>query len=120
MYVRCSRERETANALGADLILLEDVTVRVGGARRYDSSHDRRVNDIDVVQPVFPISGSFKRYQCHVVSDYMQNAGKNCYVFNDSNAAGLCYTSESGGWRCVMDDYDETNKMLSRESAAPR
>jgi hypothetical protein len=113
-YVYCQEYYDTQN-----IYLYDEVVVKqVGTPRPYNINEDINVPNIDVRIPVTPIRGSLKTYQCHLVSDYMQNAGKNCNVGYEPNAVGLCYKDSFKNWHCSMVDT-KTGEDLAKGAAPP-
>jgi hypothetical protein len=119
-YLICGDEKEFAN----DLILLDDVKVEVGGARPFNPVVDRGVQNLDPKQPVYPIRGSFKSYQCsHLVhkadgSIDQNSVGRNCSVYDYANAEGFCFKTTFGDWRCGM-MTGQQNRLVEQNVAPP-
>ncbi len=111
-YVICNSEHELAN----QLYLLDEVKVEVGGPRPFNPRDDRNVRNLDPKQPLYGIRGSYKQYQCSPVSNYMRNAGRNCFVYDHQHAEGYCYKDTFGDWHCGMRD---TGAQLVSQIAAP-
>lgn len=113
-YVKCSAEGET----GGMLYLLKNVNVEVGSERAFNPNSDD-YTDIDQSSPLYPIRGSFTRFQCGTVSrgSFMPNAGKNCNSGDQPNATGMCYRTTFGDWRCSMTDL--THDALNRFGVPP-
>jgi len=118
-YVICGNEKELAN----DLYLLDDVKVEVGGPRPFNRLDDRNVQNLDPKQPVYPIRGSFKSYQCSQLvrkadgSIDQNSVGRNCTVYSYSNAEGFCFKTTFGDWRCGMTDPER--KVVEQKVAPP-
>lgn len=100
---------------GAYLYLVENEKVEVGGGRPYSGNADLGVPDIDPKVPIYPIRGSYTRYQCLPEDASMNSSapGKNCNVQIYRKATGECYKTTFGDWRCSMtngptdnDDYN--------------
>jgi|CXWL01.1.fsa_nt_gi hypothetical protein len=99
---------------GAYLYLVENEKVEVGGDRPYSANADLGVPDIDPKAPIYPIRGSYTRYQCLPEDAGLNSSapGKNCSVQIYRKATGECYKTTFGDWRCSMtngptdnDDY---------------
>lgn len=102
---------------GQNLYLYDEVTVQVGKARPYNRNEDINMPNIDTTVPVTPIRGSLKLYQCSLVSDYMENRGKNCFVYDHPNAKGSCYKDSFAAWNCTMTDVD--SQLVSKGVPPP-
>ena len=101
-YIRCTLEGVADGAL----FLIENIDVRqIGNAEQVDASF---FPDIDSRQPVYPIQGSLRRYNCdregRNVSWGRAEPGANCVSFLESNASGYCYKTTAGTWNCSMSD----------------
>src|SRR5690348_3706071 len=88
-----------------DLYLLANVQVEIGKSRPYQTS-DSLAQNIDPSQPVYPIRGSYDKYQCVVINTTMKlkghSAGDNCSLFPQPQAEGICYRTTFGDWECSM------------------
>jgi hypothetical protein len=117
--VRCGTggERVTSQML----YLLENLKVEVGKGRPYQAS-DRQSQNIDPSLPVYPIRGSYDRYQCAVVNNAIDlkayKSGANCSVYPNPEATGVCYKTTFGDWNCVMSDF-MIGSSSKREYVAP-
>lgn len=113
-YVACNAEGET----GGMLYLLQNVKVEVGAGRAFNPNSDDYA-DIDQSSPLYPIRGSFTRYQCGAVSSgpILPNVGKNCNSGDQPNATGVCYKTTFGDWHCSM--MDLTHDSLNRFGVPP-
>lgn len=113
-YVICSAEGET----GGMLYLLENVKVEVGNGRRFNPNSDDYA-DIDQKSLLYPIRGSFTRFQCGAVSrgPILPNVGKNCNSGDQPNATGVCYRTTFGDWHCSMTDL--THDALNHFGVPP-
>lgn len=103
-YVICSQE----HVEGENLYLIEDLTVQVGGAVPYNPNRFPFASDIDTKAPVYPIRASFKEYQCHQVSDVLQNKGYNCSIYPRPKATGVCVKTTFGDWSCTITSDDRS------------
>jgi len=102
-YLKCTTELES----GQQLYLLEDVIVQVATKGRPYNPHNDSMPEIDTDQPIYAIRGSFVRYQCsRPDADIMQNVGRNCSSVDQPNAAGNCWKTTFGDWRCTMNDLN--------------
>lgn len=110
-YVICSQE----GVQGDLLYLVENVKVTVGGGRAYNSFSDSYATDIDTNALVYPIRGSYDKYQCHRVD--ADNAGKNCTLYRNPKAGGKCYKTTFRDWFCSMSD--DSNDINNREYNLP-
>lgn len=104
-YVICAQEQVASD----QLYLVENVKVVVVGSRAYNAFSDSYATSIDTTAPVYPIRGSFDKYQCDKVSDIMENAGKNCNRYHYPKAEGKCYKTTFGDWYCSMNDTSNPN-----------
>jgi len=111
-YFICQAEYVSGNYL----YLVSDVTLETGKPRDYNSNEDLNCPNIDVTVQVLPIHGKYKSYQCALLSDILQNQGKNCYITQSNNAVGLCYKNSFGDWVCKMGDASMVDVALN---AAP-
>lgn len=107
----CSQEKDA----GDYLYLIADLKLEMGAARKYQTSDTYA--DIDPTLMVYPIRGTFTRYQCsrqfNIDADH-SNLGKNCTAYPQPQAQGLCYHTTFGDWSCKMFDRvtsSETAKM---------
>lgn len=113
-YFICGAEKES----DYQLFLVENVQLQVGAPRRFQMNTDA-ANDVDPSQPVYPIRGSFVRYQCRAPSALEGNKGKNCSVYQQPKATGACYKTTFGDWNCsMMDIVSDTN--VRHRVAPPR
>lgn len=106
-YFICRAEKFS----GYDLILVDNVTVAVGGGRPWNPQSDINYSEIDVRVPIYPIRGSYTQHMC--TKEYpkpgtLYNIGKNCNRFENRNATGSCYKTTFGDWRCSMFDFNQT------------
>ncbi|MGI8467914.1 MAG: hypothetical protein ACR2N3_05625 [Pyrinomonadaceae bacterium] len=112
-YVICNQE-----GVSSDLLyLVENVQVTVGGGRPYNSFSDSYATSIDTTAPVYPIRGSFDKYQCSKVTDTSENKGYNCNIYHERKAEGKCFKTTFGDWYCNM--QDTSNNDSDRELDMP-
>lgn len=95
---------------------MENVQVQVGAGIPYA---DRSLPEIDVNHPVYPIRGSYLRYQITRLAAYTGPPGKNASCYNNPKATGYCYKTTFGDWRCDMSDPNATNDENARHHVAP-
>ena len=100
-YVRCSVEKKS----GDYLMLTENVKVEIAKGRPFQPGSDI-LPDGDTTLPLYPIRGSMTRFTCSQASDYMKNKGKNCLIWVEPKASGICYKTTFGDWNCSMSDLN--------------
>jgi hypothetical protein len=104
MSLVCGMEGITTNS---ELILISEVTVQIGGGRSYNQSNLTNATDADVNAQVYPIRGSFKRYDCAPLPPRgIYPAGQQCSMYPNNNATGVCYKNTFGEWHCTMGAMD--------------
>lgn len=102
-----------------DLYLVENVKLEVGAGVPYTPNLGS-FEAINVRVPLYPIRGSFTRYQCRdLVREYVGPAGQSCNVYNNVNATGYCYKTTFNDWKCMMADRANTN-VISTRNAGPK
>jgi hypothetical protein len=118
--VRCGSAGE--RVYDNQLYLLESVTVEIGKGRPYqptDLSHK-----LDPSKPVYPIRGSYEKYQCDALNPKIRmkgrNPGDNCSMYPNPKATGICYSTTFGEWDCVMSDKQIGVAAATHYVAAPR
>jgi hypothetical protein len=100
-YAQCAMEGEMN---GSTLFLVQDVKVEVGGGiPLLQMPMIHRPGGADPNTTVYAIRGSYKKYQCTVISKVYPDAGKNCRVYDVPKATGNCYRTNFGEWSCKMD-----------------
>lgn len=114
-YVICDVEAEHMTSL----LLVDNVRVQVGATRPFQALTDS-YTDIDHAAPVYPIRGSFVEYSCSEPNAAVGTVGKNCTVYDQPHAQGVCYKTSFGDWRCRMADLDNSLTVLRRGVAPPR
>ena len=99
-YTQCTMEFEMS---GNTLFLLQDLKVEIGGGTpllQIPMIH--RPGSADPNGTVYAIRGSYKQYQCTVISKIYPDAGKNCRVYDVPKATGSCYRTNFGEWSCKL------------------
>lgn len=90
------------------LYLYEDVVVTQVASKGTPYVPTRMsATDIDVDFAIFPIRGSFKKYQCSLSS--AKSPEKSCNVTHHADAEGRCFKNVYGQWRCSMSDPTVTD-----------
>ncbi len=114
-YLNCQMERVS----GGDLYLVENLnSVQVGGGIPYAAIMGQRsLSEIDVKHPVYPIRGSYLKYQCRI--EYTGTPDTNCSTYNQPKATGYCYKTTFADWRCHMSDSAGNNGENIRHGVAP-
>jgi hypothetical protein len=116
-YLNCQMEGIWSN----DLYLVENVKVEVGGGTSYAAIRGQySLDQIDVRFPVYPIRGSFLKYQCQdPQTAYVGPPNTNCITYNNPKATGYCYKTTFGDWKCNMADRSATEKENVRTKVTP-
>ena len=116
-YTKCGEEGEDSFH---HLILTSDMRVEIGKGRPFQGGGNSDINmhDVDPSQPIYPIRGSYKMYQCSNVAagdpwQSIYTAGKNCDVYDYKAATGACYKTTFGDWKCFMTDTTNTSPVQS-------
>ncbi len=116
-YFTCKAE----GIYGQYLYLVENVKVEVGVGRPYNPNMDINVPEIDVRFPIYPIRGSFTKYQCKdPQTDYIAIPGRNSNRIEHPNAKGFCYRTTLGDWSCYMVDSDDKLENYFPDVKPPR
>lgn len=101
--VICNRERE----FGGDLYLVEDVKVTSFGKGQRPNPNNRLYPSTpDLSSPEYEIRGSFKLYQC--LKTFTKELERNCNLYEQPNAKGVCYKDTFGSWVCTLSDPSVT------------
>jgi hypothetical protein len=83
-----------------------------------------RGRKLDPSKPVYPIRGSYDKYQCDALNPKLgmkgRNAGDNCSVYPNPKAEGICYTTTFGEWDCLMQDHEISVNEGKHYQAAPK
>ena len=116
-YLNCQME----GIWSGHLYLVENVKVEVGGGVSYAAIMGQySLDQIDVRVPVYPIRGSFLRYQCKdLETEHVGPPDTNCNTDSHPKATGYCYKTTFGDWRCNMADRSSLEKENYRERVAP-
>jgi len=98
--VICNSEREAGIET---LFLVDDVKVtQIGKGTPYVRRVYPNMSDIDLDFLIYPIRGSFKKYQC-TLSDG-KTREKSCLLYDEAKAEGRCFKNGFGQWVCGMTD----------------
>ena len=115
-YLRCHVEGVEFGSI----FLLEDVNLQVGkGTPFLQLDLVQRPFGADPESLVYPIRGSYVRYQCSAPSAIMNNFGRNCRTYEHKRAMGQCFRSGFGDWTCSMIDANANNHPGNRTEVAP-
>ncbi|MBX3529166.1 MAG: hypothetical protein KF849_01060 [Rhizobiaceae bacterium] len=106
-YFECQAEGQS----GAELYLVEQVKVQVGGGVPYTPNLGS-FSAIDVNVPLYPIRGSYLEYQCGSLLRG-HTPGANCATCNQPKATGYCYKTTFADWNCYMADQSVTERNAS-------
>jgi len=113
--VICNSEHEAGIET---LFLVEDVKVtQIGKGTPYKRGAYANISDIDLAFLIYPIRGSFKKYQC-TLSDG-KTPEKSCLLHDEQTASGNCYKNGFGQWMCGLSDLTvrDTTKVFPPGSA---
>ena len=115
-YFLCDFEKVYVN----QLYLADNVRVEVGKGRPFQVGvyADTNMRDIDVQYPVYPIRGSFTKYQCSLPG--FKPLGQNCMLYPQPNAQGACYKTTFGDWKCHMADLNNPTEGRKTYIAGPK
>ncbi|HRH43559.1 MAG TPA: hypothetical protein PKY82_18160 [Pyrinomonadaceae bacterium] len=98
--VICNSEHESGIET---LFLVDDVKVtQIGKGTPYKRGAYANISDIDVDYLIYPIRGSYKKYQC-TLSDG-KTPEKSCLLYDETKAEGNCYKNTFGQWKCGLSD----------------
>jgi hypothetical protein len=114
-YVTCEEEHASASTL----YLVDSMKVQIGAGRKFQLLTDS-YDEIDSGKPVYPIRGSYVRYSCSVPREMFGTVGKNCTLYDQPHASGVCYKTTFGDWHCSMKDLDHTLTTLRTAIPPPR
>jgi len=98
--VICNSEHEAGIET---LFLVDDVKVtQIGKGTPYVRGVYGNISDIDVDFLIYPIRGSYKKYQCTLST--VNPPEKSCLLSDESKAEGRCYKNGFGQWMCGLSD----------------
>lgn len=98
--VICNSEHEAGIET---LFLVDEVKVtQIGKGTPYKRGAYANISDIDLDYLIYPIRGSYKKYQC-TLSDG-KTPEKSCLLSNETKAEGNCYKNTFGQWKCGLSD----------------
>ncbi len=115
-YVACGYERMKGSGSLAELYLTENVTVEIGAGRPFEFGDGQ--GDVDVKLPIYPIRGSLTYYRCYPLNS-AHPPGQSCKKVEWPHAAGQCYKTTFGDWKCYMTDT-ATSQTVAGYYPAPR
>jgi hypothetical protein len=113
--VQCAKDGATMH----NYLVQAPHVITLGPGRPFNYNLDSSMENIDTGAKVYPITGSFTLAQCSQISDYMQNAGKNCTWTDVPRAKGACYRTSNAGWSCFMNG-DPAPGMPRTELVGPK
>lgn len=114
-YLNCQME----GVWSGNLYLVENVKVEVGGGVPYTPNLGA-FDSINVRVPLYPIRGSFVKYQCKdLETEHVGPPDTNCNTYNNPKATGYCYKTTFGDWKCNMADRSANKKENYRNNVAP-
>jgi hypothetical protein len=118
--VRCGSGGE--RLYSGQLYLLENVKVQIGKGRPYQPTD--KAHKLDPSKPVYPIRGSYDKYQCDALNPKLGMKGRNptdnCSMYPNPKAEGICYTTTFGEWDCLMSDKEIGVQAARHYLPAPR
>ncbi|MGD0735189.1 MAG: hypothetical protein ABR976_08580 [Terracidiphilus sp.] len=95
--IQCTMEYSAASGI----YLVQDVTAAIGAPRSFQQNLDSNLKEVDISSPIYPLSGSLKVYWCSPVSAAYP-AGQGCRISPMPEAAGKCWRTTFGDWRCNL------------------
>jgi hypothetical protein len=102
------------------MYLIENINVEIGkGTPFMQLDGGSRPFDADPDGLVYPIRGSYTKYQCSAPNRIMDNFGKSCNRSQAKHATGVCFRSGFGDWTCNMDDLNAMNYPDYEHGVAP-
>ena len=100
--VLCAHEKESSSML----YFVQDLKIDIASRGRPYNPRTDIMSEIDIDVPVYSIRGSYVSYQCSPISTILNNQGKNCNIYRQPNAAGQCYKTTFGDWKCSLMDLN--------------
>lgn len=98
--VICNSEHEAGIET---LYLVDDVKItQIGKGTPYKRGSYANISDIDLDYLIYPIRGSYKKYQCILSDD--KTPEKSCNLSEETKADGNCYKNTFGQWKCGLSD----------------
>jgi len=97
VLVQCTMETDSAFGVG----LVQDVKIDMGKSRKFVYQTDAGLPGIDLDAQVYPLQGNYTAYLCRTINN-MSPAGANCVKTLMTNAAGWCYKTSFGNYKCRM------------------
>lgn len=99
--VICNSEHEAGIET---LFLVDEVKItQIGKGTPYVRGVYPNMSDIDLDFLIYPIRGSFKKYQC-TLSTPTNEPVKSCLLYDEVKAEGRCFKNSFGQWVCGMSD----------------
>jgi hypothetical protein len=83
------------------IYLVQDVMAEISTPRSFEANLDSNLKEIDIASPIYPLTGSLKVYWCSPVSPAYP-AGQGCRVSPMPEAAGKCWKTTFGDWKCNL------------------
>jgi hypothetical protein len=97
VLVQCTMEADRPTGL----FLMQNVRVEIGAPRSYEPAIDSNLAEIDMTAPIVPLVGSLTVYWCSPPSA-LTPAGSGCTVSPTPVAAGKCWRTKFGDWKCNL------------------
>ena len=93
-----------------DRLLPDPISYRWTQAGLRSERSEWNIRDIDADSPVYPLRGSLDMYACNLADPKIKAAtgfdkysrGKNCFLYHEPTATGVCYKTGFGDWRCSL------------------
>jgi hypothetical protein len=98
VLVQCTMDALSYTGLG----LIQDVKLEMGSPRAFVYWTDAGLDGIDLKADVYPLRGSYTGYFCTLVSASLNGPGQNCIKSVVPVAAGWCWKTSFGDWKCKM------------------
>lgn len=114
-YFACAEE----GLFGGVLYLVDELSIQVGNPIPY-LSVEVDLYSADVMADVYPIRGSYVKYQCRSLkTENIGMEGANCTAYDNPQAVGYCYRTTFADWRCFMADRNNNNPQYTHHNVAP-